>query len=106
MPQVQAAHRGHIYGEVNTIKDIREINRNIRLEMDRVKTRAQLSELKRRSDYLCTLTFSPAWQKKFGERTARLREVAMEENRKTVAHANEVARRHGWPADYDPWGEP
>jgi hypothetical protein len=34
-----------------------------------------------------------------------LRAVAMEENRKTVQHANEAARRHGWPVDYDPWGE-
>jgi hypothetical protein len=104
VPKVQAG-RGHIYGEVNSIKDIRELNRTIRQEMDRVKTREQLTELKKRSDYLCTLTFSPAWKTKFGEKVNRLREVAMEENRKTVQHANEVARRHGWPADYDPWGK-
>jgi hypothetical protein len=97
--------RGHIYGEVNSIKDIRDINRTIREEMDRVRTRDQLTELKKRSDYLCTLTFSPAWKRKFGEKVTRLREVAMEENRKTVQRANEVARRHGWPANYDPWGE-
>ena len=66
MPKVQA-ERGHIYGEVNSIKDIRELNRTIRQEMDRAKAREQLTELKKRSDYLCTLTFSPAWQKKFGE---------------------------------------
>jgi hypothetical protein len=104
MRKVQA-ERGHIYGEVNSIKDIRELNGTIRREMDRVKTREQLTELKKRSDYLCTLTFSPAWKTKFGEKVNRLREVAMEENRKTVQHANEVARRHGWPANYDPWGE-
>ena len=56
MPQAQA-ERGHIYGEVNSIKDIREINGTIRLEMDRVKTREQLTELKKRSDYLCTRSF-------------------------------------------------
>jgi len=104
MPKVQA-ERGHIYGEVNSIKDIRELNRTIRQEMDHVKAREQLTELKKRSDYLCTLTFSPAWKTKFGEKVNRLREVAMEENRKTVQHANEMARGHGWPADYDPWGE-
>ena len=104
MPKVQA-ERGHIYGEVNSFKDIRELNRTIRQEMDRVKTREQLTELKKRSDYLCTLTFSSAWKTKFGEKVSRLREVAMEENRKAVQHANEVARRHGWPADYDPWGK-
>jgi hypothetical protein len=104
MPEVHA-QRGHIYGEVNSIKDLREINREIRQEMERVKLREQLTELKKRSDYLCTLTYSPAWQRKFGQRLLRLREVAQEENRKTVQHANEVARRHGWPAKYDPWGE-
>ena len=104
MPKVRA-ERGHIYGEVNSIRDIRELNRTIRQEMDRVKTREQLTELKKRSDYLCTLTFSPAWKTKFGEKVNRLREVAMEENRKTVQQANEMARRHGWPANYDPWGE-
>jgi hypothetical protein len=106
MPKAQAqTERRHIYGEVNSIKDIREINRTIRREMDRVKTREQLTELKKRSDYLCTLTFSPAWEKKFGKRVTRLRQVAKEENRKTVQWANNVARRHGWPDDYDPWGE-
>jgi hypothetical protein len=59
MPKVQA-ERSHIYGEVNSIRDIRELNRTIRQEMDHVKTREQLTELKKRSDYLCTLTFSPA----------------------------------------------
>jgi hypothetical protein len=104
-PHATHAERGHLYGEVESIKDIRDINRKIREEMDQVKTREQLTELKKRSDYLCTLTYSPAWQKKFGEKATRLREAAMEENRKTVEQANEVARRHGWPADYDPWGK-
>jgi hypothetical protein len=63
MPRAQAEH-GHIYGEVNSVHDIREINHTIRSEMDRVKSREQLTELKKRSDYLCTLTFSPAWKKK------------------------------------------
>src|ERR1700687_5305612 len=104
MPQARAP-RGHIYGEVNSIKDIREINRKIRQEMDRATTRPELTELKKRSDYLCTLTFSPAWQKRFGKKVVRLREVAMEENRKTVEHANKVARRRRWAANYDPWGK-
>jgi hypothetical protein len=105
MPKTTQAERRHLYGDVESIKDIRDINRMIREEIDQVETREQLTELKKRSDYLCTLTFSPAWRKKFGEKVTRLREAAMEENRKTVQHANELARRHGWPADYDPWGK-
>ena len=95
---------GHIYGEVNSAADIRRINGIIRKEMDAVTTREELTELKKRSDYLCTLTYSPSWRKRFGEQVLTLRRVAMEENRKTVEHANRVAAKHGWDTDYDPWG--
>jgi hypothetical protein len=95
---------GHIYGEVHSAADIQKINRIIRKEMDAVTTREELTELKKRSDYLCTLTHSPSWMKRFGEKVLALRRVAMEENRKTVEHANRVAAKHGWDADYDPWG--
>ena len=93
----------HIYGEVKSAEDIRRINRTIRKEMDAVTTREELTELKN-SDYLCTLTYSPSWRKRFGEKASALRSVAMDENRKTVEHANRVAAKHGWDADYDPWG--
>jgi len=95
---------GHIYGEVNSAVDLRKINRIIRKEMDRVTTREELTELKKRSDYLCTLTASPSWRKRFGSKVKRLLRVAREENRRTVAHANRIAMKHGWRADYDPWG--
>jgi hypothetical protein len=95
---------GRIYGEVNSAEDIRRINRIIRKEMEAVTTRDELTELKKRSDYLCTLTHSPSWRKRFGEKVRPLRRVAMEENRRTVEHANRVAAKHGWDADYDPWG--
>jgi hypothetical protein len=95
---------GHIYGEVNSANDIRRINRKIRKEMDRVTTREELTELKKRSDYLCTLTASPSWRKKFGDKIDIPLRVSQEENRKTVAYANRVAAKHGWLANYDPWG--
>jgi hypothetical protein len=95
---------GHIYGVVNSPADIRKINRAIRKEMDRVTTREELTELKKRSDYLCTLTASPSWRKRFGSKVAVLLRVAREENRRTVEHANRIAARHGWKANYDPWG--
>jgi hypothetical protein len=95
---------GHIYGEVNSAADIRKINRIIRKEMDRVTTRAELTELKKRSDYLCTLTASPSWRKRFGSKVKVLLRVAREENRRTVEHGNRIAMKHGWTAEYDPWG--
>ena len=104
MARTRKKEFGHIYGEVNSADDIRKINRTIRSEMDRITTREELTELKKRSDYLCTLTASPSWRKRFGGKVRVLLRVAKEENRKTVEHANQVALKHGWPANYDPWG--
>ena len=95
---------GHIYGQVNSLEDLREINRTIRDEMDGVTKRDQLTELKKRSDYLCTLAQAGSWEEKFGDTIGRIREVAKEENQTSVTHANAVARKHGWDADYDAWG--
>ena len=58
----------NLYGEVSKLGDIREINRRIRHEMADAETPSQIEELKRRSDYLCTLTYAPSWQQRFGAR--------------------------------------
>ena len=92
-----------IYGPVNNVDDIRRINCIIRDEMLAVETPEQLTDLKKRSDYLCTLTYSPFWRKKFGPRVEKLREVAREENVATVRLANYVARYKGWDKHYNPW---
>jgi hypothetical protein len=94
-----------IYGHVNSDDDIREINRKIRAEMETVTSQKELTELKRRSDYLCTLTRSRAWRKRFGAKVDELLQVAMEENRRTVEKANVIARQNGWENQYDAWGE-
>ncbi|RKQ63972.1 hypothetical protein C7457_0861 [Thermovibrio guaymasensis] len=93
-----------IYGRVEGPEDIRRINCIIRDEMLEVETPEQLTDLKKRSDYLCTLTYSPFWRKKFGSIVEELREVACEENRVTVRLANYVARYKGWDKEYRPWG--
>jgi hypothetical protein len=94
----------HIYGEVNSLEDLRRINREIRREMDVVTSQAQLTELKKRSDYLCTLVEAPSWQEKFGQKIDRVRQVAREEDAKTTQHANELAKKQGWDTEYHPWG--
>ena len=93
---------GRIYGRVEEIEDIRRINCIIRDEMLKVKSEAELTELKKRSDYLCTLTYSPFWQKKFGEKIEELRNVAIEENRVTVKTANYIAKYKNFDKNYDP----
>jgi hypothetical protein len=63
-----AAEKGNdIYGEVTSPTSIRKIDRMIRSDIRSAKSRDQLTELKRRSDYLCTLTRSPAWKTRFGK---------------------------------------
>jgi hypothetical protein len=94
----------NIYGDVNKLGDIRAINREIRSEMERAHSRDQLTELKKRSDYLCTLTYSPSWQEKFGRKSRRLREVAIEEDRRTTRAANRIAESRDLGPEYHPWG--
>jgi len=93
-----------IYGKVEGPEDIRRINCIIRDEMLEVETPEQLTDLKKRSDYLCTLTYSPFWKKKFGPMIEEMREVACEENRVTVRLANYIAKYKGWDKEYHPWG--
>ncbi len=93
-----------VYGRVEKIEDISRINCIIRDEMMIVETEAQLTELKKRSDYLCTLTYSPFWKKKFGDLIEKVREVAVEENHITVKEANVIAKNKGWDVEYHPWG--
>jgi len=93
-----------IYGKVEGPEDIRRINCIIRDEMLEVETPEQLTDLKKRSDYLCTLTYSPFWKKKFGSLIEEMREVACEENRVTVRLANYIAKYKGWDKEYHPWG--
>jgi len=95
---------GRLYGKVEGPDDIRRINCIIRDEMLAVQTPEELTDLKKRSDYLCTLTYSPFWKKKFGPLIEKMREVACEENRATVRLANYVAKVKGWDKEYEPWG--
>ena len=92
-----------IYGKVESVEDIKRINCIIRDEMLKVENEAELTELKKRSDYLCTLTYSPFWQKKFEDKIEELREVAIEENRATVKTANYIAKYKGFDKEYHPW---
>ncbi len=96
--------RTHIYGEVDSPEDIRRINREIRKEMEAVTKRDQLTELKKRSDYLCTLAEAPSWKEKFGNKIDEIMAAAKEEDRDTTELANQIAHCRGWDADYDAWG--
>jgi hypothetical protein len=93
------------YGQVNSEADLREIFAEIRGDVAAASSRDELTQLYRRAEYLITLTYSPAWQKKFGDRVEALRRTAKSEFT-MVAHAiNRRAGEIGTAADYDEtWG--
>jgi len=95
----------HVYGEVDNEADLRRIFAEIRRDVAQVTSREELTKLYRRAEYLITLTFSPAWQKKFGPMVEELRRVSEGEFRATARAINQRASEIGTEADYDEtWG--
>src|SRR5215212_7524504 len=93
----------NIYGDVTKLGDIRENNRQLRHEMAEAETPSQIEVLKRRSDFLCTLTYAPSWQQRFGRKTVRFRTAARQEDVKTTHAANRFARKRGFEPAFQPW---
>jgi len=85
----------HIYGAVRGVSDIRAINCYIREQIRKARSRSKITELVRRSLYLYTLTFSPAWKKTFAGKIRRMREVAKEEYARTARVANKRLKELG-----------
>jgi hypothetical protein len=95
-----------IYGEVNSKADMKKVLMAIRQDVDKAKSRSDLTELYKRAGYLITLTHAPAWKTKFGRDAASLRKVGEEEFGKTARKINRLAKAIGVEADYDEkWGD-
>lgn len=96
-----------IYGHVTSPSDLKKIFAKIRAQIRKAKSRARLTELVKRAQYLVTLsggwdsTPSPAWSELVSKYPS-LPKLAKSEYLKTCALANMVAKRHGWKADYGP----
>ena len=94
-----------IYSAISGVSDIRKINQMIRNEVKRAKSRKELTELHKRSSYLVTLTFSPAWKEGFRGKIAQMRTAAKEEFAKTARTINSRCRQLGIEPNYDTkWG--
>ena len=94
-----------IYSAISGVSDIRKINQMIRNEVKRAKSRKELTELHKRSSYLVTLTFSPAWKEAFRGKIAQMRTAAKEEFAKTARAINSRCRQLGIEPNYDTkWG--
>lgn len=99
------AHNTHVYGEVKSKTDLKKIFAEIRQDIDKAKSRPDLTELYKRAGYLVTLTHSPPWEEKFGKETTQLRNAAKEEFGTIARKINRRAEEIKTEADYDEtWG--
>jgi len=95
----------HIYGEVNSKTGLMRIFTDIRHDVEKVRSRPDLTELYKRAGYLITWTHAPSWEEKFGRDATGLRRVGKEEFSKTARKINRRAAQIGTEADYDEkWG--
>ncbi len=96
----------NIYGEIDNKTNLRDVFRQIRKDVETAHKRADLTELHRRAGYLITLSYAPAWKKKFGDELDEIRATAEEEFQTTAHKINRRAEKIGTDADYDDkWGE-
>src|SRR5690554_3667520 len=96
----------HVYGEVNSKTGLKKIFTAIRQDVEKAKSRSDLTELYRRAGYLITLTHAPSWEEKFGKEAAHLREIAKDEFGTTARKINRRAEAIGESGDYDEtWGD-
>jgi hypothetical protein len=95
----------HIYGEVNSKTGLKKVFNEIRHDVEKAKSRPDLTELYRRAGYLITLTHAPSWEEKFGREAPQYRKVAKDEFGTTARKINRRAKAIGAEADYDEtWG--
>jgi len=94
-----------IYGEINSIRDLIKISKQIRRDVSKAKTAAALTELHKRQSYLVTLTFSPNFRKKFARMIGPLRTAAKTQYTKTAKQINKKAKKLKLNIVYDTyWG--
>ncbi|MCA9878210.1 MAG: hypothetical protein KC442_10530, partial [Thermomicrobiales bacterium] len=91
--------------EIANATDLQRVIAEIRDGAAGAHTREELTQFYRHVEALIALTYSPSWQRKFGDQVEKLRQTAMDEF-STTAHAiNQRAEQIGTKADYDEtWG--
>ncbi len=99
------AHDTHVYGEIDSKTDLKNVFLEIRHDVDHANSRPALTELYKRAGYLIALTHAPSWEEKFGGEASQLRDEAKHQFTTTVRKINRRAKAVGTEADYDEtWG--
>ena len=60
------AHDAHVYGEIDSRTDLKNVFLEIRHDVESAHSRPALTELHKRAGYLITLTHAPSWQETLG----------------------------------------
>jgi hypothetical protein len=93
--------------EIDNETDLRHALEEIRDDIARAKSRDDLTKQYRHAEALIALTYTPAWQKKFGGKVEDLRKVTQSEFSKVARNVNQRAEAIGTKANFDEsWGGP
>ena len=89
----------HSDGEVHE-KDLHNVFREIREEVEKAQTRENLTELYKRTGYMITMTHATPVEEKHDREMKRRRETTEREFSRTVQAINKRAKEIGTEADY------
>ena len=94
----------NIYGEIRSLDEVRELFRQLRDEVSKAEDRQHLTEIKERSEYLCTLADNPVWRDEYDRGGEAALQVCKEGDQEISTLLNERARDLVVGGDaYRPW---
>ena len=82
-------------------KDLHQIFREIRDDVEKAQSREELTELYKRTGYMITMTHATPFEEKHDREMKRRRETAEREYARTVRVINSRAKELGTDADYN-----
>ena len=82
-------------------KDLHQVFREIRENVEKAQTREELTELYKRTGYMITMTHATPFEEKHDREMKRRRETAEHEYARTVHAINKRAKEIGVDADYN-----
>jgi hypothetical protein len=96
----------NIYGEIRSLDELRGLFRQLRDEVTKAEDRHGLTEIKERSEYLCTLADTPVWRDEYDRGGEKALDVARSEDKELSKLLNDRARALVTGGDaYRPWRE-
>jgi len=100
------AETTNIYGNIQSIDEVRMLFRQLQDELALAESRQDIDEVKKRSEYLCTLADNPQWRDEGDRGGLEALELCLEEDTRLTMAANTRSRELlTGGAAYMPWRE-